>query len=209
MHLWLSLPTKVEIGAQRNDDWDGDVETTDGGYEVRNTRWAGPLSSFTASLPVKDVDDADLVALRDMWRLAQGKTHSFNFTDWVDGQVYRVRFDTGLQITTPRRMPMHHVDPFTLQEVRDVSPVPTVAPAITGTVSVGQVLTCSNGTWSGSPTSYAKQWTADGADIAGQTGGTYTVQSGDAGKLIGCYVTATDAYGGATRTWATEVGPVA
>jgi hypothetical protein len=193
----------------RHDEWEGEVESTDGGYEVRNTRWSGPLSGFDVSLPVKAADDPDFVAVRAMWRSARGKVDSFNFTDWVDEQTYRVRFDTGLQFTTPRRMPMHHTDTFTLKEVRDVSPEPTVAPAITGTTEVGEDLACSDGTWTGSPTTIDKQWTADGADIAGETGDTYTVLVGDVGKLIGCYVTATDAYGGATRTWANEVGPVA
>ena len=37
-------------------------------------------------------------------------------------------------------------------------PVNTVAPSITGTAAVGSTLTGHVGTWSGSPTSYAKQW---------------------------------------------------
>ena len=102
----------------------------------------------------------------------------------------------------------HHIDTFTLKQSRDDSPEPTVVPAITGTVAVGQVVSVSNGTWSGSPASYTYQWQANGVDIAGATVPTYTVQAGDAGKLIGCAVTATDADGGATRAWSSEVGPV-
>ena len=41
-------------------------------------------------------------------------------------------------------------------------PVCTVAPAVTGTVTVGQVLTCSSGTWLNSPT-YTYQWRRAGA----------------------------------------------
>ncbi len=37
----------------------------------------------------------------------------------------------------------------------------TVAPAVTGTTVVGSTLTCSTGTWTQSPTSYAYQWQRD------------------------------------------------
>ncbi len=37
-------------------------------------------------------------------------------------------------------------------------PVNSVLPAISGTAQVGQSLSSSTGTWSGSPTSYAYQW---------------------------------------------------
>ncbi len=209
MHLWLSLPQKLEIGASRKDSWKAEIEPTDGGYEVRNTPWSSPLREYTLALPSKSVDDPDLVAVRDMWRNALGSVHTFNFTDWIDGDTVRVRFDGDLQMTTPKRLPKHHLDSYALLEVRDVSPEPTVAPAISGTPSIGQVLTCSDGTWSGSPTTIAKQWLRDGAEISGETGNSYTLVAGDAGKLIGCSVTATDAYGGATITWAAEVGPIA
>jgi len=36
-----------------------------------------------------------------------------------------------------------------------------------------------------------RQWTRDGVDIASATSSTYTLVSGDIGKLIGCRVTAT------------------
>lgn len=71
------------------------------------------------------------------------------------------------------------------------APENTVAPAITGTAQVGQVLTGSTGTWSGTPT-YARQWYADGAAIAAATGATYTPVVGDVGKVITVAVTATE-----------------
>lgn len=209
MHLWLSLPQKMEIGAVRADDWAADVVETDGGYDVRNTPWSTPLRQYHLALPIKAADDADFVALRAMWSNALGQVHSFNFTDWIDGDTVRVRFDGGLQFTTPKRMQLHHTDTFTLKQVRDVSPSPTVAPNITGTTTVGSTLTVHNGTWSGSPTSYAYQWQRNGVAIGGATAATYVLQAGDSGKLVGCSVTATDAYGGATITWAAEVGPIA
>lgn len=78
-------------------------------------------------------------------------------------------------------------------------PVPTAAPAITGTVTVGQVLTCSSGTWTGSPTGYTYQWRRRvPGSIPGATTGTYTLAAADSGYNVECYVTATNAAGNTT-----------
>lgn len=57
-------------------------------------------------------------------------------------------------------------------------PTNTVAPAITGGTSVGSVLSLSNGSWTGSPTTFDKQWYEDIlgtlTPISGETGDTYT-----------------------------------
>jgi hypothetical protein len=81
------------------------------------------------------------------------------------------------------------------------APVNTVAPAVTGTAAVGQVLTCSQGTWTGTPTpTYAYQWLRGGSNISGATSSTYTVISGDSGTTLSCRVTATNAAGSASAT---------
>jgi hypothetical protein len=69
-------------------------------------------------------------------------------------------------------------------------PINSVLPAITGTTTVGQTLTCSTGTWSRSPT-FARQWMRDGVDIPGATASTYLLVSADLGKKLRCRVTAT------------------
>ena len=208
MHLWLSLPTGFENGAVRILQQEKEIILTDGGYEVRNTRWASPLRSWQIAFNNANVDSADHAAVEQMWRDTNGGTDTFNFADEREGDTARVRFDAELQFTNTVG-PFYHLDTFTIREVRDVSPSPTVAPAITGTTTVGSTLTVSNGTWAGSPTSYSYQWLRDGVEIASANASTYLLVSGDLGKMIGCAVTATDTYGGQTKAFATEVGPIA
>lgn len=74
------------------------------------------------------------------------------------------------------------------------APVNTVAPAITGTAQEGQTLTCSTGTWSGSPT-YTYQWKRNGSNIGSATNSTYLLVNADVGQSILCTVTATNALG--------------
>lgn len=87
-------------------------------------------------------------------------------------------------------------------------PVNSVLPAITGTKTVGQTLTCSSGTWSKSP-SYAYQWLRDGVAIIGATAATRVLQAGDAGALMSCTVIATNAGVSAVATSAqtTAIAP--
>ena len=77
------------------------------------------------------------------------------------------------------------------------APVNSVAPALSGTAQEGQTLTCSTGTWSGSPT-YTYQWKRDGNNITSATNSTYTLVTADVGTSIKCTVTATNFVGSAT-----------
>ncbi len=70
-------------------------------------------------------------------------------------------------------------------------PVNSVLPAITGTVEVGETLTCSTGTWTGA-TSYAYQWLRDGVAITGATAATHTITVDDLLCVLSCRVTATN-----------------
>jgi hypothetical protein len=75
-------------------------------------------------------------------------------------------------------------------------PINTAAPGITGTPKVGKELTCTNGSWSGSPTIvYSYQWSRGGEAISLATINTYTVQSADEGYVLSCVVTATNGAG--------------
>lgn len=86
--------------------------------------------------------------------------------------------------TVGRRQASRAADVFTKQ------PANSVLPAITGTKTQGQTLTCSSGTWSKSP-SYAYQWRRNGSAIAGATVSTRLLAAGDVGALMSCTVTAT------------------
>lgn len=69
-------------------------------------------------------------------------------------------------------------------------PANSVLPAITGTKTQGQTLTCSSGTWSKTP-SYSYQWRRDGVAIIGATASTRVLALADVGALMSCTVKAT------------------
>jgi hypothetical protein len=70
-------------------------------------------------------------------------------------------------------------------------PVNSVLPAITGTKTVGQTLTCSTGTWSHSP-SFTYQWRRNGSADRRATASTRLLAAGDSGALMTCTVTMAD-----------------
>jgi hypothetical protein len=89
----------------------------------------------------------------------------------------------------------------TLTGIAAAFPVNTIAPVISGTSRVGQVLTTTNGTWTGiTPITYTYQWKKNGSNIVSATAQTYTLVSGDFGAAttIQCVVTATNSFGNAT-----------
>lgn len=101
-HLANYLPEEVELGAVETTDWSTEIITTDGGYEVRNNRWASPLRRFEVSFPAATRDDPVYTAVRDLFEQAEGSLHSFNFRTWTDesgGTVLAVRFDGPLEIS--------------------------------------------------------------------------------------------------------------
>jgi surface protein len=79
------------------------------------------------------------------------------------------------------------------------APVNSTPPVISGTTTLGSVLTTTNGTWTNSPTSYAYQWKR-GATNIGTNANTYTLVNADAGQSITCVVTATNAGGSTPAT---------
>lgn len=87
------------------------------------------------------------------------------------------------------------------REIGDGAPTNTAAPTISGTPTVGQVLTADPGTWdSASAYTTTYQWLADGVAISGATGKTRTLQAAQEGKKISVQVTATNLSGSGTAT---------
>jgi hypothetical protein len=91
------------------------------------------------------------------------------------------------------------------------APVNTTPPSIVP--ATGLLYGSSDGTWSNSPTSYARQWLrcdaagAACAPIGGATSATYDPVAADAGRTLELQVTATNAAGSATAT-STRAEPV-
>ena len=79
------------------------------------------------------------------------------------------------------------------------TPVNSSPPVISGTTSVGSVLTTTDGTWINSPSSFSYQWKR-GATNIGTNANTYTLVQADAGQNITCVVTATNAVGSGNAT---------
>ncbi|MFG3037866.1 hypothetical protein ACGFYZ_13245 [Streptomyces sp. NPDC048330] len=80
---------------------------------------------------------------------------------------------------------------YSLGTVTVVAPLSaTAAPSVVGTAVVGGTVTAKAGTWSPAPEAYAYQWKADGADVAGATGASYTVPAALFGKQLSVAVTA-------------------
>lgn len=126
---------------------------------------------------------------------------------WADPAAYKVApaMNDGTVIVEPTLASQAiidlHVKAGVITAV-DNSPVNTVAPDITGTAQVGESLTLSNGTWTGTPTpTYAHVWQVsddgvDGwSDISGATSETYIPVVGDVGKFLRGVVTATNTSG--------------
>jgi hypothetical protein len=79
------------------------------------------------------------------------------------------------------------------------APVNTLIPSVSGTDYVGDLLTTTDGTWTGTPTSFSYQWKR-GATNIGTNANTYTLVIADANTNITCVVTATNASGSTPAT---------
>lgn len=72
-------------------------------------------------------------------------------------------------------------------------PLNIVPPSLSGSPVVGQILTCSDGTWTGTiPITFTYQWQRNGSDIIGEISSTYTLVQADAGTSVSCTVYATN-----------------
>ncbi|BEP12591.1 hypothetical protein acdb102_09020 [Acidothermaceae bacterium B102] len=132
-------------------------------------------------------------------------------TRW-DGQLDEVRvYATGLSsadllyLSSPSA-----VTPPTLPQPTPPKGLPalTAPPTIAGTATVGQSVSCSTGTWTGSPTSFVYQWQLDTQVLVGETSSSHAITAADVGHFLTCTVTATGA-GGSTSATTAAVTPTA
>lgn len=64
-------------------------------------------------------------------------------------------------------------------------PKQATVPTVTGTNTVGQTLTGTNGTFTpATGVTITRQWTRNGVPIAGATAATYVLQAADSGKTV-------------------------
>ncbi len=88
------------------------------------------------------------------------------------------------------------------------APANTTLPSINGQTGLGDLLTCSTGTWTGDPT-LTEVWARNGTTIPGATGTSYTVTAADQGETLTCVVTGTNATSSATATSPGDAIPAA
>jgi len=175
---------------------------------------AGTVDLEVARIPT----DAGQIILRAAAALGNNNNYAFKEVraDGAVGAVGTVIYNRGL-VGGPKRPGGRNEDfdleMYTLgfQQVElvvdpsaaGVAPFVTAIPAITGTATVGQLLTCSTGTWSGDATiTYSYAWYANNLVIPGAVAGTYTLLAAQLGKRITARVTASNASGNASSTTA-------
>lgn len=79
------------------------------------------------------------------------------------------------------------------------APVNIVQPLLSGNAAVGTVVTCSNGSWTGSPSpTFSFNFKANGVSVQNGASNTYTPLIGDDTKTLTCTVTATNTQGSAS-----------
>ena len=116
-HIAAQLTRNIEIGARREDSIDGlEVVTTDGGQEVRNSRADFEPRRYEIAGYTCTIDNEDFVSMRAMWRDTERGLHTFNFYDWIDQEIVKVRFETPMSITSEAGH-LFHIDTLTLKEV--------------------------------------------------------------------------------------------
>ncbi len=87
-----------------------------------------------------------------------------------------------------------------------VPAVNTVLPVISGGLYIGDTLTTTDGTWTGTDLIFTYQWQSEGVDITGATSDSHTLVDNDGGLDITCDVTATNVLGAVPATSNTITG---
>jgi hypothetical protein len=96
--------------------------------------------------------------------------------------------------------PLQMSNAITAELSKIFPPVQTSPPVISGTGTVGQMLSSTVGNWTYVPTSYAYQWRRGAINIPGATSSTYVLQAADSGTNITMQLTAINAAGATAAT---------
>ena len=144
------------------------------------------------------------VVFPDTTNLPAGQVTTYLTPGMTDtANVMTIQPNTQVNGTTGLR-----VNNTTVSSASTFYPANTVLPVVTGTTRDTQVLTCSTGTWTNTPTSYAYQWVRGTSTNVGTNASTYTCVTADIGSTIKCTVTATNAVGTGTGATSATVGPI-
>lgn len=98
MTLFLNelLDLDVLVGARCRPRYSTDIVTTDGGYEVRNSRWRYPLHQVEFDvMPGLRADDEAIEAFVDTFHAVGGAAGTFRFHNWRDLPVVGQQIGTG------------------------------------------------------------------------------------------------------------------
>jgi uncharacterized protein (TIGR02217 family) len=99
--LTTRLDADIEAGAKAKPRYATDIVTTDGGFEVRNSRWAYPLFQFEFNLaPGVLGTDEPLDDVIEVFHLVGGSAGTFPFRHWADFQGVGEYLGTGNGSTT-------------------------------------------------------------------------------------------------------------
>lgn len=164
---------------------------------VVTDQFGRPLPGARATL--LHLDGGDMVPVPDGSTVMSPKNRSNpSFTDntgffrWdVEPGTYQVQVSdatsqgAACDVTTTPRMdvPPERVDLLVKLSCPSAGkPVPSTAPALSGTATVGQVLSVTQGTWSDGIVYERTEWLRDGAVVG--TGSTYLLTGADTGKKI-------------------------
>lgn len=173
---------------------------------------AGSVELEVARIPT----DAGQILLRTAGTIGNNNIYAFKElrSDGPVGGVGTVIYNRGL-VGGPKRPGGRNEDfdleIFTLGFLQEeivvnpssagTAPYVTAVPAITGTATVGQTLTLSNGTWAGDATiTYQYEWYANNIRISGAAASTFVLTSAQLGKRVTGRVVASNLSGNASAT---------
>ena len=205
-----SMPNLMDYGPGGN-VWFTDQGTT---AAIGKITPSGVISEYSSGLnPGAKPNSITTAADGNLWFTDQGTTRAGGQIFPSTGSIseYTAGLDPGaapaFTTTGPGGNPWLTDDGTTpaIAVVATGGPVVTVTPAVTGTASLGETLTATEGTWTGTPSpSLTEQWQdcdSAGNDctiVTGANSATHVVAVADVGHALRIAATATNGFGGVT-----------